>query len=302
MNLRQLEAFRATMRTGSITGAARMLHISQPSVSRLIADLERSVGFALFIRVGRGLVSTVEARRFHRGVEGMFTGVDRLAELAEAIRTTSGDTVSMGVIPALSTAEMPAAVAEFHRARPDTRIMLWVRNTPAIIDAVQMQQLDLGVVGRQPPYEGVETLYRTALPYVCLIPEAHPLGDGMGPLDLAELVERETFVTFGGVFPDEMLDIDPGLAARMRARSRLSAANMPVAAALVRETGALAIVDPVTAGVASGLGGVTIRPLVQRLRYHLAIVARGRDTLSSEARQLAETLTRRLERLDHVDG
>ena len=64
MNLRQLEAFRATMRSGSITAAAKLMHISQPSVSRLISDLERSVGFALFVRAGRGLVTTVEARRF----------------------------------------------------------------------------------------------------------------------------------------------------------------------------------------------------------------------------------------------
>ena len=41
MNLRQLEAFRATIRCGSITEAAKMMHISQPSVSRLIADLEQ---------------------------------------------------------------------------------------------------------------------------------------------------------------------------------------------------------------------------------------------------------------------
>ena len=88
MNLRQLEAFRATMVAGSITGAAGILNISQPSVSRLIADLELSVGFALFRRVGRGLVATVEARRFFEAVEGMFMGVDRLRELADTIRTT----------------------------------------------------------------------------------------------------------------------------------------------------------------------------------------------------------------------
>ena len=55
MNMRQLEAFRATMRSGSITEAAEMMHLSQPSVSRLIIDLEHAVGFPLFIRSGRGL-------------------------------------------------------------------------------------------------------------------------------------------------------------------------------------------------------------------------------------------------------
>jgi len=78
MNLRQLEAFRATIRCGSITEAAKMMHISQPSVSRLIADLEQSAGFPLFLRVGRGLTPTVEGRHFYEGVEGMFVGIDRL--------------------------------------------------------------------------------------------------------------------------------------------------------------------------------------------------------------------------------
>ena len=75
LNLRQLEAFRATMRSGSITEAAEIMHISQPSVSRLIADIERSVGFPLFLRSGRGLTPTLEANTFYKGVEGMFVGV-----------------------------------------------------------------------------------------------------------------------------------------------------------------------------------------------------------------------------------
>jgi DNA-binding transcriptional LysR family regulator len=82
MNLRQLEAFRATIRCGSITEAAKMLHISQPSVSRLIADLQHSAGFPLFVRVGRGLTPTVEGRHFYEGVEGMFVGIDRLQDQA----------------------------------------------------------------------------------------------------------------------------------------------------------------------------------------------------------------------------
>lgn len=297
MNLRQLEAFRATMRTGSITGAADALHISQPSVSRLIADLERTVGFALFLRAGRGLAATVEARRFHEAVEGMFLGIDRLQELAEAIRTTAGGVVSLGVIPSLSMAEVPGAVAELHRRRGDVRFMLSVRNTPAIVDAVQMRQFDLGVVGRQPPYGGVETLYQTRFPYLCLMPEDHRLVGGEGPVDLEELAETETFITFGGAFPDAMLGIDASLSARLQRRSRLSAQNMPAAAALVRETGALAIVDPFTASVAAMQGGVVNRPVRQRLSYHVAIVAASQESLSREARELAALIEARLERV-----
>ncbi|MGY8998081.1 MAG: hypothetical protein ACKVH7_16725, partial [Alphaproteobacteria bacterium] len=72
---------------------------------------------------------------------------------------------------------------------------------------------------------------------------------------------------------------------------------MPVAAALVRETGALAIVDPVSAGIACGRGGVVSRPLAQDMRYHLGLITRGRETLSMEGHRLAELLMERLARL-----
>jgi predicted transcriptional regulator len=70
MNLRQLEVFRATMRSVSITAAAKLLHISQPSVSRLISDLEESLGFSLFNRSGHGIIASVEVRRFSQSVTG----------------------------------------------------------------------------------------------------------------------------------------------------------------------------------------------------------------------------------------
>ena len=101
MNLRQLDAFRATLRTGSVTEASRTLALSQPSVTRLIKDLERSVGFTLFVRNGRGITPTVEGRRFGDAVENLFTGTDRLKETAQAIRTSADGEVLIGVTPVL---------------------------------------------------------------------------------------------------------------------------------------------------------------------------------------------------------
>ncbi|MDH5529598.1 MAG: LysR family transcriptional regulator [Paracoccaceae bacterium] len=294
MNLRQLEAFRATMRSGSITEAAEMMHISQPSVSRLIADLERSVGFALFLRTGRGLTATVEAKTFYQGVEGMFAGVGKLRELAESIRTTSGGVISIGTIQSIATIELPKAVNTLYQRHKDIRFMIQSRNTPAILDAVQMHQFDLGIVGRQPPYEGVEVLFQTTAPYVCLIPEDHPLAGQSGVVDLAELAEDEEFVTFGGAFPDEMMAMDSALSHNLQRRSRISATNMPVAASMVRETGVLAIADPFSAEQAVLMGGVVFRPIKQRLQYHVSLITPGRDRLSRPALELAEILAAQL--------
>jgi len=301
MNLRQLEAFRATIRCGSITEAANMMHISQPSVSRLIADLEHSVGFSLFVRVGRGLAPTVEARNFYRGVESMFVGIDRLEELANTIRTTQGGEISIGTIQSIATVELPIAIGKMYRKYPSIQFSVQSRNTPSILDAVQMRQIDLGIVGRQASHDGVETLFQTSAPYVCLLPEDHALATGKGALDLEELSDHETFVTFGGNYPDAMMSIDPGLSQKLQKRSRLSTANVPVAGALVRETGVLAIADPFSAEQAVRMGGVVFRPLVQNLTYFVTIIAAGREQLSRQAIEFVETFSEQLnERVSYV--
>ena len=157
-----------------------------------------------------------------------------------------------------------------------------------------MHQVDLGIVGREATHEGVETLFRTSAPYVCLLPEDHPLADQGGLIDLEELVANETFVTFAGTYPDTMMSMDPALSRKLQARSRLSAANMPLAGALVRETGALAIADPFSAEQATRMGGVVFRPLSQNLTYFVSIVAAGREQLSRQALAFSDLLAAQL--------
>ena len=61
--LRQMEVFRAVMLTGSMNGAAKLLFVSQPAVSRLIAHAEQSLGLQLFARDKGKLTPTPEAQR-----------------------------------------------------------------------------------------------------------------------------------------------------------------------------------------------------------------------------------------------
>lgn len=291
------------MQCQSITAAADALHVSQPSVSRLIADLERSVGFPLFRRKGRGLLATAEAHRFYQSVEGMFIGVDRLKEAAHAIKTDTGGVLSIGVIQSIATLELPKTVRILCERHKQLRFMIQSRNTPAILQSVQENQLDIGVVGQQPPYSGVETLHDMSAPYVCLLPEDHSLNSTDGPLDLEQLAEHQSFVTTGSAYPDEMSGIDSSLSKTLRSSSRISAMNMPVAAALVRETGCLAIADPFSAEQAVRMGGVVFRPIRQFLTYHIAIVCKARDRLPRQGMEFAEILSQQiLERIEVISG
>lgn len=288
MNARQLEAFRAAMRAGSISGAARLLNISQPSVSRLIGDLERSVGFQLFARNGRGIIATIEARRLNSAVESMFIGIDRLKEVAASIRETTAGEVTLGIIPALTYRVMPEAVARVHAMRPDLRIEVRVRNTPALIEAVSLQQIDLAVISPRRLPEQLFVIHEMMLRHVCIVPEYHPEARNSEPLDLTSIAPNE-FVMYdavnrslvGGPLADaEFAGFNP----------TLTSPSTPAVAALARATGKLAVVDPYSAAAAVALGGIVIRRVKQKVATPLVIIARGPDTLSLTARELANEL------------
>ncbi len=102
MNLRQLEAFRATHLMGSVTRAAEAIHVSQPSVGRLVSDREASVGFLLFEPTPRGLKSTPEAKRLFEAVEQSYLGIRQIKAVADAIRNLGAGKISFGMIPSNS--------------------------------------------------------------------------------------------------------------------------------------------------------------------------------------------------------
>ena len=290
MNFRQLKAFNAVMQTGSITAAAKQMLVSQPSVTRLIRDLELNLGFALFVRQGRGIIATVEARRFHLAVESTFLNIERLDDLAASIRKKAVGKISIGVIPTFSTSLLPRVLGQMRMQDDTTHSIIYTHNTPAIVDAIRLQQFDLGIVSRSPPYVGEDILYQTMVNYVALIPEDHFLAKSKDPIDLKDVAGQIEFVTFGSVYPLEMQGMDANLAEKFQSNARYSVANVLAGAALVREAGVPAIVDPFSARMSVASGGVVIRPIVQNMKYNIAIITRGVDMMTQETRQLADAI------------
>jgi DNA-binding transcriptional LysR family regulator len=79
LNLRQVEAFMAIAAAGSITAAAALLNVSQPGLSRLLMQLERRLGFPLFLRQGKRLTITPEGLDFREEVARSLAGMGHLA-------------------------------------------------------------------------------------------------------------------------------------------------------------------------------------------------------------------------------
>jgi DNA-binding transcriptional LysR family regulator len=86
MDLKRLRTFVAVAELGTVSKAATHLRITQPALSRQIADLQRELGIRLFDRVGRGLVLTAAGEQFLADCRGALSHVDSLGERAALLR------------------------------------------------------------------------------------------------------------------------------------------------------------------------------------------------------------------------
>jgi len=117
--LRHMEVFRAVMLTGSTAGAARMLFVSQPVVSRTLAHIESSLGLALFERKNGMLKATENARVIFREVDDLYGAAARIDGLVENLKETRKQRISFCSSPALGLRVVPRAMKRFLKSHRD---------------------------------------------------------------------------------------------------------------------------------------------------------------------------------------
>ncbi|HDS1775799.1 TPA: LysR family transcriptional regulator [Pseudomonas putida] len=187
MKIRQLEAFRAVMLHQTVTLASEKLHISQPATTRLLADLESSIGFSLFDRVKGRLHPTVEAEALFKEVQRSLIGVDRIARAADEIRDLRRGTLQIAAAPALSLAFLPHAITEYLKIRPEADISLALHSSRSIVDMVIGQRCDVGLVVLSMSRTSPNGQKLLSAMNVCALPTGHKLCalDVIRPSDLA---------------------------------------------------------------------------------------------------------------------
>jgi len=189
LTFRQIEAFQHVIAAGSVTDAAVVLGVSQPAVSRLMADLESQVGFRLFHKTGRSLAPTPEARMLLDTVRRAFGGLDRIREAAEAIRDFRAAPLRLVTTSSFAVRVLPDLVARFARRRPEASIALDVQSTDDAVEWLTLDAYDFGFAcapSANPRLGRRDILQGEA---VCLVPDAHPLA-GRGAIGVADLHDQ----------------------------------------------------------------------------------------------------------------
>lgn len=296
LTYRQIEAFRAVMISGTTSGAAEMLYVSQPAISRLLADFEETVGVKMFERRRRRLIPTPEARFFYEEVERAFVSLEKLSRAAEELREFHLGSLRIASMPAVSVEFLPALTDRFCQAHPGVSVTLQVRSTQQVADLVASQHFDLGVIsGIELSDPGIEARVLADSRLVCVLPPGHRLADRdvIRPRDL----EGEIFVSLGSEQSirhkiDSVFERE-GISRQLMIETQLHYA----ACAFVLAGSGVSLVDPITAWHYRRLG-LVVKRFEPRVAYRYSMIfpkQRGQSGLTKSFLDLLDSSLRELE-------
>ena len=175
MNFRQLEAYQAVMMSGSASRAAELLGVTQPAISRAVAELEGTIGFALFDRVRGRLVPTPEGQTFFAAVGRSFVGLDRLRTEAARIRDFGSGALRVASLSAMGNTLVPRAIRAFRDRHPDTAITLHITTSAQVRELVLGGEFGIGLAADEVDLSGIDHRVFSSVRAVCAVPPGHEL-------------------------------------------------------------------------------------------------------------------------------
>lgn len=167
MELRHLRYFKAIADYGTVTAAAKHLHVSQSAISEQIADLEDELGTALLDRSSRRLHLTAQGQVFLGEARKTLDAADRAVELTRQSLQGEVGTLTIGFFLWGAGGFFPRIIREFRRRRPHIRLSLVDMHASEQVVALEDGRIDVGLTRPlEPPYDRTlksELLYRDPL-------------------------------------------------------------------------------------------------------------------------------------------
>lgn len=175
IGLRALTTFRAIIREGSVTAAAREVGLTQPAASRLLSQMEKAVGFELFYRDKGKLIPTPDGLLLFDEVNRALDNIDRVTGLARDIATFRVGQLKLVAPPSLLEGILPDIVADFLDQYPKVRLTIDAPSIEAAKALIASRAVDAGFV--KLPYNRPDLHAETVMvnETACVMAQSHPL-------------------------------------------------------------------------------------------------------------------------------
>ncbi|WP_319530200.1 LysR substrate-binding domain-containing protein [uncultured Cohaesibacter sp.] len=186
LRLRQLEALMAVASLGSMTAAATELGVSQPAVSRLLADLAKELGFSLFDRREGQIVPSQEVRFLLPNIRQVLELMQQISDVSQEITQRKAGHIRVACLPGFATSHLPEVVKDFLSERPGVSMTIEPDRPERILEWMIGEHYDFGITDNfsgHPALESRSIDIRT----VCIFPAGHRLValDRISPADLS---------------------------------------------------------------------------------------------------------------------
>ena len=297
LTLRQIEVVRAIMITGSVGGAARLLNVSSPGISRVMKHAEGLLGLKLFSRKGGRYTPTREASDIFSQINGVYDKVEDLEFVIRRLKRGADLELKVGSVPSISNVMVPRAIADVRGKFPNLLIDVDILKIEEAIDYLLLGKGEVVAVSHklEHPMLTFEPLAKGRLK--CIVPKGHPLArreqvsaDEIVQYPLIGIDPNDPYGRImAGIFSSHALSYEVTIRARFGS----------TVCALVTNGLGVAIVDEFTlaGGNWSGLRAIEIgEPTV----FQTYVAYRKDATLSSYCLRFVASLRGHMERL--VEG
>ena len=183
----ELKAFDATARSGSMSAAAKLLGIRQPTVSAHIAGLEKRFGVELFLRRGRGIQLTAFGSALHEISNRIYQGEQQAVQLLLGARSQYEGYLRVCAVGPYNVVPM---VKSFHKKFPRIQLAVSVGDSKKIVDRILSHRDDVGVLLHSVQDERVHCVPYRRQKLVVFAAKTHPLANRL-PMQLSELEGQE---------------------------------------------------------------------------------------------------------------
>ncbi|MEZ0167292.1 LysR family transcriptional regulator [Microvirga sp. TS319] len=269
MNLRQMEVFNAIMVTGSVTGAAQLLNVTQPAISTVLKHCESRLKMKLFQRVGGRLQPTNEAHAIFPDVAEIFGRIEAVGRLTQDLVGGRLGTLPVAAAFPIANGYLAKAVATFVAKRPQVQCTLQSLTSPQVLDRVINREVEIGIAHEPIVSSAVDTEVLMSWSIACVMPEDHPLAN-LEEVNIKDLAPYPIITYLPQIvfrpYVDRALS-EAGIAPTIVVQVSVSLTGIMLA----RFGAGIALVDPLLVS-AMGIPGLVVRNLNPRIEAKTLLI------------------------------
>ena len=194
LDIKQLRYFRTIVQEGNITGAAKRLFITQPSLSQQLQLLEDELGVKLVDRGSRRITLTDAGRLLYDRAEQMLDLLNSTSTELKEIHGGYKGNLSIGTIASSGVTLLPGLIREFHRQYPGVTIDFRESDTPGILELLSNGVIEVGIIRRIFDLDSYYWIELPTEPMIIASSESWSTGQEDQPITIKELKDKPMLI------------------------------------------------------------------------------------------------------------